>query len=164
MFDIGGEEFLLLVILGLLIFGPRRLPQIGRQLGGFIGQMRAAMREFQGTLEREVALEEMKGVAKDLAGLKNDAQGIARDVAGLAAYASGSPDPIPTIPPPAAPPAEETPATADERPPAESNTAVETSPSLSAGEATSAPAADERPPADVAGEGGASEPKTEEKP
>ncbi|MCE5246634.1 MAG: Sec-independent protein translocase protein TatB [Candidatus Polarisedimenticolia bacterium] len=103
MFDIGGEEFLLLVVLGLLIFGPRRLPQIGRQLGGFVGQMRAAMREFQGTLEREVALEEIKGVAKDLQGLKGDAQGIVRDVAGLSAYASGSPDPAPPVEPPAVP-------------------------------------------------------------
>ena len=103
MFDIGGEEFLLLVVLGLLIFGPRRLPQIGRQLGGFVGQMRAAMREFQGTLEREVALEEIKGVAKDLQGLKGDAQGIVRDVAGLSAYASGSPDPAPPVEPPPVP-------------------------------------------------------------
>ncbi|MEN6526793.1 MAG: Sec-independent protein translocase protein TatB [Candidatus Polarisedimenticolia bacterium] len=113
MFDIGGEEFLLLVVLGLLIFGPRRLPQIGRQLGGFVGQMRAAMREFQGTLEREVALEEIKGVAKDLQGLKGDAQGIVRDVAGLSAYASGSPDPAPPVEPPPAPDAVEPPVESD---------------------------------------------------
>ncbi len=73
MIDIGGPEFLLLVILGLLIFGPRRLPQIGRQLGGFIAQMRQAMREFQGTLDREIALEDLKEAAREVRDLQTQA-------------------------------------------------------------------------------------------
>jgi sec-independent protein translocase protein TatB len=78
MFDIGGPELLLLLILGLLIFGPRRLPQIGRQLGGFVGQMRQALRDVQGTLEREVSLDEVRRAAQQVRDFKAEAAGAVR--------------------------------------------------------------------------------------
>jgi sec-independent protein translocase protein TatB len=83
MFDIGGPELFFLMILALLIFGPRRLPQIGRQLGGFVAQMRHAMRDMQGTLEREVALEDVKGAIGEVKGIQRDATAIARELAGF---------------------------------------------------------------------------------
>jgi len=83
MFDIGGPELFFLLILALLIFGPRRLPQVGRQLGGFVAQMRHAMRDMQGTLEREVALEDVKGAIGEVKGIQRDATAIARELAGF---------------------------------------------------------------------------------
>jgi Tat protein translocase TatB subunit len=83
MFDIGGPELFFLMILALLIFGPRRLPQIGRQLGGFVAQLRHAMRDMQGTLEREVALEDVKGAVDEVKGIQRDATAIARELAGF---------------------------------------------------------------------------------
>ncbi len=83
MFDIGGPEFFLLMILALLIFGPRRLPQLGKQLGGFVAQARHAMRDMQGTLEREVALEDVKGAMSEVKGIQRDASAIARELAGF---------------------------------------------------------------------------------
>jgi Tat protein translocase TatB subunit len=83
MFDIGGPELFFLLILALLIFGPRRLPQIGKQLGGFVAQMRNAMRDMQGTLEREVALEDVKGAIGEVKGIQRDATAIARELAGF---------------------------------------------------------------------------------
>jgi Tat protein translocase TatB subunit len=91
MFDIGGPEFILLVLLGLLIFGPRRLPQIGKQFGAFVGQMRQAMREFQGTLEREVSLDELKRAAQQVRDLKQDAVSSVRDLTDYAAPLEGAP-------------------------------------------------------------------------
>ncbi len=80
MFDVGGGEFLVLLILGLLIFGPRKLPEMGRQFGGFVGQMRRAMQEFRGTLEREVALDEMKEAAKEVKEIRADARAMTREL------------------------------------------------------------------------------------
>ncbi len=83
MFDIGGPELLFIILLGLLIFGPRRLPQIGRQVGAFVAQMRRALRDVQGTIEREAALEEVRRAAAEVRDLGREAKGVARDLAGF---------------------------------------------------------------------------------
>ena len=48
--NIGGGEIILLAILGLILFGPKRLPEIGRQVGRALAEVRRVSREF----EREV--------------------------------------------------------------------------------------------------------------
>jgi sec-independent protein translocase protein TatB len=85
MFDIGGQEFILLVILALLVFGPRRLPKIGRTFGQMMGQARAAVRDFRGNLEREVAFDEMKQAAAQVEGLRRETSEMAREFAGIGA-------------------------------------------------------------------------------
>ncbi len=90
MFDIGGPEFILLVILGLIIFGPRRLPEIGRQLGGFVAQMKMSMREFQGTIEREIAFEEVRQVTRQVTDAGRDVgQAVRQEAAGISTELSG---------------------------------------------------------------------------
>lgn len=74
MFDVGGPEFVILVILALLVFGPRRLPEISRTMGGFFGQMRGAVRDFRANLEREVAVDEVRRVANDARRVGNEAR------------------------------------------------------------------------------------------
>ncbi len=51
MSGIGGSEFLLLCLIGLLILGPERLPRVARQLGGWVGKARKITRGFQRQLE-----------------------------------------------------------------------------------------------------------------
>lgn len=48
--NIGGGEIVLIAILALILFGPKRLPEIGRQVGRAIAEVRKVSREF----EREV--------------------------------------------------------------------------------------------------------------
>ncbi len=58
--SIGGPEILLIFILALLLFGPRKLPEIGRALGKTVAEFRKATAEFRSTLEREVEMEKLK--------------------------------------------------------------------------------------------------------
>ena len=58
--SIGGSEFLLSAGLALLLFGPRKLPQIGRSFGRALAEFRGATHEFKRGLEREVELEELR--------------------------------------------------------------------------------------------------------
>ena len=55
--SIGGSEFLLIAVLALLLFGPRKLPQIGRSIGRALSEFRGETSEFKSSLEREVELE-----------------------------------------------------------------------------------------------------------
>ena len=56
MFDIGGWEFLLIAILGIIIIGPKELPGAIRAVTTFVRRAREMAREFQSGLE-EVARE-----------------------------------------------------------------------------------------------------------
>jgi Tat protein translocase TatB subunit len=60
MGSLGGMEILLLFALALLLFGPRKLPEIGKTVGKTVGEFRKATLEFKTSLEREVELEKLK--------------------------------------------------------------------------------------------------------
>jgi TatA/E family protein of Tat protein translocase len=55
---IGTQELILIGVIALLIFGPRKLPQMARAIGKAMSEFRRAGAEFKSTWEREVALEE----------------------------------------------------------------------------------------------------------
>jgi len=55
--SLGGPELLLILLLALLIFGPRKLPEIGRTVGKSLAEFRKASADFKMSLEHEVAAE-----------------------------------------------------------------------------------------------------------
>ncbi|MFN2494073.1 MAG: twin-arginine translocase TatA/TatE family subunit [Pyrinomonadaceae bacterium] len=56
--SLGSTEFLFILIMALVFFGPRKLPQISRSLGKNLADFRRASEEFKTTWHREVSLEE----------------------------------------------------------------------------------------------------------
>lgn len=54
MGSIGTTEILLILVIALLIFGPKKLPDLGRSLGKAIREVRKASSDLKETLEREV--------------------------------------------------------------------------------------------------------------
>ena len=57
--SIGGIELLVILLLGLLVFGPRKLPELGRALGRSLAEFRRATQELKESIEREVDLKEI---------------------------------------------------------------------------------------------------------
>jgi sec-independent protein translocase protein TatA len=51
---LGGPELVLILVLALIIFGPRRLPEIGKSMGRLMAEFRKASQDFQRTIEEEV--------------------------------------------------------------------------------------------------------------
>jgi sec-independent protein translocase protein TatB len=51
MFDIGFQEILLIGVLALLVFGPSKLPELGRMFGRAMREFRRASDEFRSTVE-----------------------------------------------------------------------------------------------------------------
>jgi Tat protein translocase TatB subunit len=64
--SIGGPEVILLFIAALLLFGPRRLPEIGRTIGKTVADFRRATNDFRANLEREVRMEELKDAIRPI--------------------------------------------------------------------------------------------------
>ena len=53
----GTSELLLILVVALIFFGPRKLPQLSRQIGKSLAEFKRASDDFKRTWEREVALE-----------------------------------------------------------------------------------------------------------
>lgn len=58
MFVIGSTELLLILVVALIVLGPKNLPKIANTLGKAMGQFQKASRDFQRTMNTEIALEE----------------------------------------------------------------------------------------------------------
>jgi sec-independent protein translocase protein TatB len=56
--SLGMADTLILMVLALVVFGPRRLPQIGRQLGKLMYEFRKASNDFKFQMEEELRLAE----------------------------------------------------------------------------------------------------------
>jgi sec-independent protein translocase protein TatA len=54
---IGGTELLLILVIALIVFGPRKLPEIGKSMGRMMAEFRRASNEFKRTIEDEVEAE-----------------------------------------------------------------------------------------------------------
>jgi TatA/E family protein of Tat protein translocase len=66
MFGLGVPEILLILALALIIFGPKRLPEIGRTLGKTLGEFKKATDDLKNTIEREVRIEELKQITPSM--------------------------------------------------------------------------------------------------
>ena len=58
--SIGMPELIIIFVIALIIFGPRKLPELGRSLGRSINEFKRASQDLQNTLEQEIKLEEQK--------------------------------------------------------------------------------------------------------
>lgn len=68
---IGAPELLIIIVLALVVVGPKDLPLMMRKFGRFVGQARSMARDFQRSFDelgREAEMEELK---KEIQALKN---------------------------------------------------------------------------------------------
>ena len=56
MFDIGLQELLVIGVLALLVFGPSKLPELGRMFGRAMREFRRASDEFRSTVETNLKI------------------------------------------------------------------------------------------------------------
>ena len=57
---IGMPELIIILVIALIIFGPRKLPELGKSLGRSLNEFKRASADLQNTLEQEIKLEEQK--------------------------------------------------------------------------------------------------------
>jgi TatA/E family protein of Tat protein translocase len=53
-------ELVIILVIALIVFGPRKLPELGRSLGKSIGEFRKASNDLKHTLDEEIRMEEQK--------------------------------------------------------------------------------------------------------
>ena len=62
--NLGMGELLVIFTIALIIFGPRKLPELGRSLGKSLAEFKKASNELRNTLEEEIRVEEQRETAK----------------------------------------------------------------------------------------------------
>jgi sec-independent protein translocase protein TatA len=58
--SLGFPELIVIFVIALIIFGPRKLPEIGRSLGKSLAEFKKASNELRNTLEEEIRLDEQR--------------------------------------------------------------------------------------------------------
>src|SRR5512132_2746285 len=58
--SIGMQELIVIFVIALIIFGPRKLPELGKSLGKSIAEFKRASNELRNTLEEEIRLAEQR--------------------------------------------------------------------------------------------------------
>ena len=56
--SIGGTELLIILVIALVVFGPKRLPELGRTIGKGLSEFRRASNDLERSLEDEITLDE----------------------------------------------------------------------------------------------------------
>jgi TatA/E family protein of Tat protein translocase len=60
MGGLGMPEIMIILVIALIVFGPRKLPELGKSLGRAMGQFRRASEDFKRTWEQEVEIEKTR--------------------------------------------------------------------------------------------------------
>jgi len=72
---IGMQELIIIFVIALIIFGPRKLPQLGKSLGKSLAEFKRASNDLKHTLEQEIHIEETKQeILEPIETLRKDTQ------------------------------------------------------------------------------------------
>lgn len=63
MGPLGIPELVIIFIVALIVFGPRKLPELGRSLGKSLSEFKRASNELRSTLDEEIRLEDRRAEA-----------------------------------------------------------------------------------------------------
>lgn len=59
---LGGQEIIFILVIALIVFGPRKLPEIGKSIGRMMAEFRKASNDFRRTLDDEVEADKARAV------------------------------------------------------------------------------------------------------
>ena len=88
---LGSTEFIFILLIALIFFGPRKLPQLAKSMGKGLAEFRKASDDFKRTWEREVALESAR--TDDNSMLEADQQPVYEPASSPEPLAVETPDP-----------------------------------------------------------------------
>ncbi|MCU1345200.1 MAG: tatB [Acidimicrobiia bacterium] len=94
VFNVGGQEFLVILLLALLVLGPERLPGAIRTVGRVVGELRRISGGFQNEL-RDALAEPLASVQE----IRNSVQDVAANFQHAITQAANAPDPSVSAPP-----------------------------------------------------------------
>jgi sec-independent protein translocase protein TatA len=68
--SLGMPELILILVIALIVFGPKKLPEVGRSLGKAMREFKRTTEEIKGKFEEQINAEEFKDIKNDLNDIK----------------------------------------------------------------------------------------------
>jgi TatA/E family protein of Tat protein translocase len=65
--SVGIPELIIILTIALIVFGPRKLPELGRSLGRSLNEFKRASNELKNTLEDEIRVEDQRSAERQRA-------------------------------------------------------------------------------------------------
>ena len=72
MFGIGLPELILILVVALIIIGPKKLPDVAKALGRAAGEFRRATSDFKDAIDLDDDLKDLKNVKDSISDIKDD--------------------------------------------------------------------------------------------
>ncbi len=66
MFGIGMPEMILILAVALIVFGPKKLPELGKSLGRALGEFKRATNDIKESIQIDTGLDEVRDKFKDM--------------------------------------------------------------------------------------------------
>ncbi|MGA2586626.1 MAG: TatA/E family twin arginine-targeting protein translocase [Candidatus Aminicenantales bacterium] len=66
MFGLGLPELILIFAIALIVFGPKKLPEVGRSIGKAIREFKRTTEDIKGKFEEQINAEEFKDIQNDI--------------------------------------------------------------------------------------------------
>jgi len=70
--SLGFQELIIIFAIALLVFGPKKLPEVGRSLGKALREFRKTSDEIKEKLEEEIQADDFKEIKTEINGFKKD--------------------------------------------------------------------------------------------
>ena len=89
MFDVSFSELLLILVVGLLVFGPEKLPEVIRTTSLWIAKIKRSFTQMRSEIEREMGVDELKrdlhnnAIMQNLRDVQNDLQNTQQELRNL---------------------------------------------------------------------------------
>ncbi len=80
MFNLGVPELILILVVGLVVFGPKKLPEVGRSVGKGLREFKKAMNDIKQTIDIESELKDVADIKKEVTDIKTDIKSGIKDM------------------------------------------------------------------------------------
>ena len=70
--NIGLPEMILIMTVALIVFGPKKLPEIGRTLGKAVREFKKSTEDIKTRFEEQIKMDELKDIRDDLKDIKSN--------------------------------------------------------------------------------------------
>ena len=96
--SVGVPELIIIFTIALIIFGPRKLPELGKSLGKSLAEFKRASNELKNTLDEEIRLEERRSANLEEEARRNAERQAAAITSDVPPPATGTDDSLGSVP------------------------------------------------------------------